>query len=79
MKPTNAGVGCGGLDLGVVALQKVIGCNTHDGGYNGRQVLQDSTIFSMSNLRDVADRMISGFLYEHPHNPPCAREQVLVS
>ncbi|CAM9301460.1 unnamed protein product [Ectocarpus sp. 4 AP-2014] len=36
-------------------------------------MLEDPGVFSMSNLRDVVDRMVSGFFYVHPHSPPCAR------
>lgn len=36
-------------------------------------------VFSMSNLRDVSDRLISGFFYTAPHSPMCARQQNVVS
>lgn len=36
-------------------------------------------VFSMSNLRDVPDRLVSGFFYTAPHSPTCARQEIVVS
>lgn len=33
----------------------------------------------MGNLRDVVDRIVSGFFYTPPHSPPCARGTNVVS
>lgn len=41
-------------------------------------ILQDPTVFSMTNLRGVVDRLVSGFFYTKPHSPRCAREGIVV-
>lgn len=66
--------GAGAGDMG-----KLIGCVGHDVGPKELQAMQDSSIFTMSNVRDVADRMVSGFFYDSPHSPPCARKPTVVS
>lgn len=43
-----------------------------------RQKLQDPSVFSMSNLRDVVDRLVSGFFYTAPHSPACAQSEGVV-
>lgn len=41
-------------------------------------MLKDPGVFSMTNLRGVVDRLVSGFFYSKPHSPLCAREDVVV-
>lgn len=45
----------------------------------GMVKLKDPAVFSMSNLRHVVDRMVSGFFYTNPHSPHCAQEDTVVS
>ena len=42
-------------------------------------MLQDPTMFSLASSRDVADRMVSGFLYGGIHSPLCAKKRGVVS
>ena len=45
----------------------------------GMVKLMDPAVFSMSNLRHVVDRMVSGFFYTKPHSPHCAQGDTVVS
>lgn len=63
----------------LVLLAKVVGCVGHRVDLPRKNMLRNPSIFSMSNLRDVVDRMVSGFFYEAPHSPTCAREDEVVS
>ncbi|CAM9476606.1 unnamed protein product, partial [Hapterophycus canaliculatus] len=58
---------------------RVIGCTDHLMGSKEIARLNSPTVFSMSNLRGVTDRMISGFFYTSPHSPKCARIDNVVS
>lgn len=60
------------------ALEKVVGCAGHNVGPIERAVLQNPAVFSMANIRDVADRIVSGFFYTFPHSPACARQEDVV-
>ncbi|CAN0481507.1 unnamed protein product, partial [Laminaria digitata] len=53
----------------------VTGCTGHSMPGGARQKLQDPSVFSMSNLRDVVDRLVSGFFYTAPHSPACAQSE----
>ena len=46
--------------------------------HDARAALQDPSVFSMSNVRDVVDRLVSGFFYTAPHSPECARREIVV-
>lgn len=39
---------------------------------------RDPKVFSMSNMRDVKDRIVSAFFYTAPHSPACARRDTVV-
>ncbi|CAB1109616.1 unnamed protein product [Ectocarpus sp. CCAP 1310/34] len=51
----------------------VLGCTAHKMDPKRNTMLEDPSVFSMSNIRDVVDRMVSGFLYTQPHSPLCTR------
>ncbi|CAM9727702.1 unnamed protein product [Ectocarpus sp. 12 AP-2014] len=51
----------------------VLGCTAHKMDPKRNTMLEDPSVFSMSNIRDVVDRMVSGFLYTQPHTPLCTR------
>lgn len=51
---------------------EVEGCTGHFMPGGAKDKLKDPSVFSMSNLRDVVDRLVSGFFYTDPHSPPCA-------
>lgn len=38
---------------------------------------RDPKVFSMSNMRDVKDRIVSAFFYTAPHSPACARRDTV--
>lgn len=60
-------------------FEKVAGCTSHFVGGKKRRLLRDPSVFSMSNLRDVVDRLVSGFFYAAPHSPACAQLDRVVS
>lgn len=43
------------------------------------RLLRNPALFSMSNLRDVVDRLVSGFFDVGPHSPACAHMDNVVS
>eukprot|EP00903_Cladosiphon_okamuranus_P018398 g16922.t1 len=55
----------------------VHGCAGHNMGLKALDILEDPAVFSMTNLRGVVDRLVSGFFYTKPHSPKCAREDVV--
>ena len=42
------------------------------------RVLADASVFSMSHIRDIVDRLVSGFFYGSGHAPQCAKENSVV-
>ncbi|CAM9359759.1 unnamed protein product [Ectocarpus fasciculatus] len=50
----------------------VTGCTSHRMDPTTTTMLEDPSVFSMTNIRGVVDRMVSGFFYTDPHSPPCA-------
>ncbi|CAM9825520.1 unnamed protein product [Ascophyllum nodosum] len=56
---------------------KVTGCAAHNMDSFKKRELLSPGVFSMANVRDVADRIVSGFFYTSPHSPECARESVV--
>ena len=40
--------------------------------------LENPSVYSMSNIRDVVNRLVSGFFYGSQHAPECAKEEVVV-
>eukprot|EP00903_Cladosiphon_okamuranus_P008206 g7901.t1 len=50
----------------------VNGCTSHYMGLKALDTLKDPAVFSMTNLRGVVDRLVSGFFYTKPHSPSCA-------
>ena len=57
---------------------QVVGCAGHGMGHEAKASLREPSVFSMSNLRDVVDRLVSGFFYTAPHSPECARRETVV-
>ncbi|CBJ33650.1 hypothetical protein Esi_0537_0001 [Ectocarpus siliculosus] len=51
----------------------VTGCVGHNMNQRRTMMLEDPSVFSMTNIRGVVNRMVSGFLYTKSHSPPCAR------
>ncbi|CAM9825383.1 unnamed protein product [Ascophyllum nodosum] len=52
---------------------QVTGCIAHNMRDVEKEDLLSPDVFSMANVRDVTDRIISGFFYSAPHSPRCAR------
>lgn len=48
-------------------------------GPERKGTMQNSKVFSMSSVRDVTARLVSGFFYAAPHSPECARNKNVVS
>lgn len=44
-------------------------------GPERKGTMQNSKVFSMSSVRDVTARLVSGFFYAAPHSPECARNK----
>lgn len=57
---------------------QVVGCTAHSMNFRTRKELQNPGVFSMANVRDITDRIVSGFFYSSPHSPPCARNEDVV-
>ncbi|CAN0111765.1 unnamed protein product [Ectocarpus sp. 4 AP-2014] len=53
----------------------VLGCTAHKMDSKRNTMLEDPSVFSMSNIRDVVNRMVSGFLYTQPHSPLCTKTE----
>ncbi|CAM9422857.1 unnamed protein product [Ectocarpus fasciculatus] len=49
----------------------VKGCTAHRMDSTKATMLEDPSVFSMTNFRGVVDRMVSGFFYGYGHSPPC--------
>lgn len=63
----------------VLIAMQVTGCSGHNVDSEKKAMLRDPKTFSMSNIRDVTTRMVSGFFYASPHSPTCARNDKVVS
>ena len=50
----------------------VSGCTGH---YVNADFLEKGSSFSMSNMRGVVDRVVSGFFYSAPHSPKCTKDE----
>lgn len=50
----------------------VSGCTGH---YVNADFLEKGSSFSMSNMRGVVDRVVSGFFYSAPHSPKCTEDE----
>lgn len=59
-------------------MSQVTGCVGHHIGKKEIIALQDPLVFSMSNIRDVVDRLVSGFLFGSIHSPECAKREKVV-
>ncbi|CAN0194624.1 unnamed protein product [Pylaiella littoralis] len=55
----------------------VVGCTGHHMGDKKLAELKDANVFSMTSVRGVVDRMVSGFFYAAPHSPGCAHKEVV--
>eukprot|EP00752_Nemacystus_decipiens_P005402 g4898.t1 len=55
----------------------VHGCTNHKMDPEALAILKDPAVFSMTNVRGVVDRLVSGFFYAQPHSPSCARKDVV--
>lgn len=51
----------------------------HTMGTEEINALDNPSVYSMSNIRDVVNRLVSGFFYGSQHAPQCAKEDVVVS
>eukprot|EP00904_Undaria_pinnatifida_P002324 jgi/Undpi1/12092/HiC_scaffold_4.g01790.m1 len=55
----------------------VTGCLMHTMGTEEISALENPSVYSMSNIRDVVNRLVSGFFYGSQHAPECAKEEVV--
>lgn len=60
------------------SVLKVTGCVGHRMGVGEITAMEDPLVFSMSNLRDIVDRFVSGFLYGSIHALSCAKKETVV-
>ena len=62
----------------VCPVSKVTGCLMHAMGTEEISALENPSVYSMPNIRDVVNRHVSGFFYGSQHAPECAKEEVVV-